>query len=58
MTKCKYAECDSCINREYDPFECESCEDASNFEPYDDDMDDEESSMSYSDFVQWFKQAA
>jgi len=31
-----YDECDSCVNRKYDPEQCEDCEDADNFEPYDD----------------------
>jgi len=35
-----FPECSDCINREHDPFQCDTCEDASNFEPEDDDWDD------------------
>ncbi|MDR9847036.1 hypothetical protein [Herbaspirillum huttiense] len=32
-----YDECDSCVNAEFDPFECDDCEDGSNWEPFDSD---------------------
>lgn len=35
MARCDgkgFPDCASCINREHDPFECEDCEDASNWE--------------------------
>ncbi|UUZ75502.1 hypothetical protein LP414_27690 [Polaromonas sp. P1(28)-13] len=35
MAKCDgrgYPGCDSCINREHDPFQCEECDDESNWE--------------------------
>lgn len=33
----KFPECADCINKELDPFQCDSCEDACNFEPYEED---------------------
>lgn len=36
MARCSgkgFEECDSCINREHDTSQCETCEDGSNFEP-------------------------
>ena len=32
-----YPECDSCVNREHDPEQCEDCDDASNYESIDGD---------------------
>lgn len=32
----KFEECDSCVNRKYDPEQCDDCDEADNFEPYDD----------------------
>jgi hypothetical protein len=43
MSRCDegpYPECGSCINREHDPFECDDCDDASNYIPDEDDFDD------------------
>ena len=49
MSKCgEFPECGSCINREHDPFQCDDCEDASNYEP-DEDSDSYEE-MTYEDF--------
>ena len=45
----KFPECEDCINRELDPFQCESCEDACNFEPYDDESESFET-MTISEF--------
>lgn len=62
MTKCgTFPECESCINREFDPDQCEDCDDASNYEPdEEEDMgsvpDDEEvvEEMTYDDFKSMF----
>ena len=38
MAKCEgkgFEECAYCVNAECDPFECDDCEDGSNFEPAD-----------------------
>jgi len=35
----KFPECESCINRLYDPEQCDDCEDACNYEPGDDEED-------------------
>lgn len=36
MSKCnKFQECNDCSNLELDPFQCEDCDELSNFEPYD-----------------------
>jgi hypothetical protein len=35
----KFPECESCINRKFDPEMCEDCEDACNYEPGDDEED-------------------
>lgn len=38
-TRCSgkgYEACRTCINREFDPFECEDCDDGSNWEGEDD----------------------
>lgn len=48
-----YPECATCINREYDPFECESCTEASNYE---EESDEEE--LSYPEFIDLFRDAA
>lgn len=53
----QYPECDTCINREYDPFQCESCNHGSNYEPEDDGEDTSEE-MSYGEFVTWIRQVA
>ncbi len=48
----KYPECANCINREYDPFQCDDCEDASNFESDSDDDDafDNSEELSFDEF--------
>lgn len=53
----KYPECDTCINREFDPFQCESCNNGSNYEPEDDGEDTVEE-MTYDQFVTWIRAAA
>lgn len=38
MARCEgkgFEECDSCINAECDPFECDDCDEGSNYEPAD-----------------------
>ncbi|WP_297478361.1 hypothetical protein [Ferrovum sp.] len=56
-TKCqKYDECEYCVNADYDPDQCEECEDASNFSPEDDENGVEE--MSYQEFIGMLKESA
>ena len=41
MARCNgngYPECESCINGEFDPFECDDCEDGSNWEGEDEEF--------------------
>jgi hypothetical protein len=55
----KYEECESCLNREFDPFQCIDCEDAENFEPEDHSREpDVEEDLSYEEFVGMFRSAA
>ena len=58
MPKRRFAECDSCVNDEHDPFACDSCEDGSNFEPYDDFEEDSVEELTLQDFRGYFKVAA
>ena len=45
MSRCgSYPECDSCLNREYDPFECEECVDADHYIPEDEEGVDDAAS--------------
>lgn len=45
-TRCgDFPECDSCINREFDPFQCEDCDDASNYEPAGDEDDSQDMTL-------------
>ena len=56
--KCdKYPECETCINREFDPFACEDCEDGSNYEPEDDDdyEDTDSEDMNITEFKQYWE---
>lgn len=61
MTRCsKFPECESCINRELDPFACDDCTDANNYEP-DEDLDTADTAveeLSYADFIELFRNAA
>lgn len=46
MPRCNgkgYPGCDSCINRELDPFQCDTCEDESNYEGDDGSAEDDTS---------------
>ena len=60
----QYPECERCLNRRLDPFQCETCEDACNFEEdAEDDFDSDDDSddvieMTYHDFMDFFKDAA
>lgn len=59
----KYEECDSCINRKYDPEQCEDCDEADNFEPYDDEdegslHDEEAEEMTIEQFKDYWRNAA
>lgn len=58
----KYEECDSCINRKYDPEQCEDCDEADNFEPYDDGDEDslhdsEAEDMTIEQFKEYWRNA-
>ncbi|MFM0095653.1 hypothetical protein PQQ87_08570 [Paraburkholderia nemoris] len=50
-----FPECQSCINRQHDPFECETCDDGSNYEPPEDD--DEVDVMTIMEFRDWLEAA-
>lgn len=58
MPRCQFfEECDSCLNREHDPFECDDCEDASNYIPENDEGDydsatDTNTENTYDDLMQ------
>ena len=52
-TKCRYAECEGCINKECDPFQCDTCVDGSNFEGEDDSEE-----LTYAEFIDIFGRAA
>jgi len=57
----KFEECDSCINRKYDPDMCEDCDEADNFEPYDDEdslYDEETEDMTIGQFKEFWRNAA
>lgn len=55
-----YPECDTCINREYDPFACEDCNDGSNYEPEDSEEDDslDSDELPYNKFITWIREIA
>ena len=54
MTRCsKFYECDSCVNADYDQDKCDDCEDASNYEGFDDEGEIEE--LSYKEFIELIK---
>jgi hypothetical protein len=52
--KREFPECVDCINKEFDPFQCETCIDGSNFEGEDDDSEE----LTYAEFIDLFKEAA
>lgn len=55
MTNCgKYPQCETCVNREFDPFQCAECVDGRNYEPHDSTDDDtyEAEELSLSEFRQ------
>lgn len=61
MTRCnKFEECGQCSNLEFDPFACEGCNDLSNFDPIDRVADSDLAcdTMSYGEFITWYKKAA
>jgi hypothetical protein len=53
--KREFPECVDCINKEFDPFQCETCIDGSNFEGEDDDASEE---LTYAEFIDLFREAA
>lgn len=57
----KFPECESCINRVYDPEMCEDCIDACNYEPGDEEDDffeDDSEEMTLQEFKDFWKNAA
>lgn len=48
-----YPECESCVNRDCDSEACETCIDAENYEG-----EDFEETLSYSEFIEIFQEAA
>lgn len=59
----KFEECDSCVNRKYDPEQCDDCDEADNFEPYDDMDEDslhdtETEDMTIEQFKDYWRDAA
>lgn len=48
-----YPECESCVNREFDPFQCDSCEDGSNYE-----SEEEQDFLTIHDLIDMLKEAA
>lgn len=49
----KFPECENCINRHFDPDQCDTCEDACNYEPGDDEEDffeDDSETMTIQEF--------
>lgn len=44
-------ECEGCINRIFDPFQCESCKKGSNYEGEDDSEE-----LTYAEFIDLFKE--
>ena len=48
-----FPQCQSCINREFDPFQCIDCDNASNFEPID---EGEEEDIDYDDFLSAYRE--
>lgn len=51
--KSRYPECDSCINREFDPFQCAECKNGSNYEG-----EDDSEKLSYHEFLDLMKESA
>jgi hypothetical protein len=51
----KFPECESCMNKELDPFQCDDCEDACNFEPYEEEEDASVEEMSIQEFVEFWR---
>lgn len=51
----KYPECEYCMNKEYDPLACDDCEDADNFEPYEEEEDSSVEEMNIREFVEFWR---
>ena len=56
----KFPECDECMNQSFDPFACETCEDACNFEPYEEEEDrvSDAEDMTIAEFKDFWRNAA
>jgi hypothetical protein len=55
--KAQYPECENCVNREHDPFQCEECEGGDRFEPYEDE-EEMVTEMTYPEFIESLREAA
>lgn len=42
----RFPDCESCINKEYDPFQCEGCVNGSNCE-----LEDDTEELTYAEFI-------
>lgn len=48
----KFPECRICINREFDPFQCDSCENGSNLETQEvNDQENDTEEMTITEFI-------
>jgi hypothetical protein len=56
----KFPECEDCMNKAFDPFQCEECEDACNFEPYEEEEDrtSDVEDMTIEEFKDFWRNAA
>jgi hypothetical protein len=54
----KFPECEGCMNKDFDPFQCDDCEDACNFEPYEEEEEDSSvEEMNIHEFVEFWRNA-
>lgn len=53
MTKCFRIECEGCINKEFDPFRCNSCVNGSNWEG-----EDSSEELTFAEFKDLFGETA
>jgi hypothetical protein len=53
MARCSTPQCEGCINREFDPFRCDTCVEGSNWEG-----ENTEEELTYAEFKDLFGEAA
>lgn len=53
MARCSMPQCEGCINREFDPFRCDTCVEGSNWEG-----ENTEEELTYAEFKDLFGEAA